>query len=118
MYGNARTFPKSENSLHAPTRVVELFMAGDIGHAKQLVRPFCRDKKCCVSVVQTAFIYPGGEEAGFVIGFRNYPKFPTDANALLSLVDAMGDLLCRELGQKTYMVVDVHGMTTWRNTNA
>lgn len=103
---------------HEPTRVVEVFMAGDIAHAKQVIRRFCRDIPCCVTVTQTAFIYDGGEEAGFVVGFRNYPRFPTDAYTLRSTATDLAERLRVELGQKSYMTVDAGGQTTWSGGHA
>lgn len=30
----------------------------------------------CVTIEPTDFIYTGGEEAGYVVGLINYPRFP------------------------------------------
>lgn len=120
MYGNTHIPPVSESGqvLHAQTRVVELFMAGDISHAKQVIRSFCRDNPCCVTVTPTDFVYKGGEESGFVVGFRNYPRFPTDAYSLRSWASDLGEKLRAELGQRSYMVVDAGGQTTWSSDHA
>lgn len=101
---------------HEPTHVVEVFMAGDIEHAKQVIRRFCRDVSCCVTVTQTTFIYRGGEESGFVVGFRNYPRFPTDAYTLRNTARDLADRLREELAQRSYMIVDASG-TTWSSTD-
>jgi hypothetical protein len=98
---------------HEKTRVVELFMAGDVSHAKQVIRRFCSDNPCCVTVGETSFVYRGGEEAGFVVGFRNYPRFPSDAHLLRRLAGELGEALRGQLGQDSYMVVDQDGVTTW-----
>lgn len=98
---------------HAQTKVVELFVAGDAAHAKQVVRRFCMERPCCVTVTPTTYVYRGGEESGFVVGFRNYPRFPSDAYDLRTLAADLGDSLRRELGQDSYMVVDHGGMTSW-----
>jgi hypothetical protein len=119
MYGAASHIPKSRREQagdeirHEPTRVVEVFMAGDIGHAKQVIRRFCRDAPCCVTVTPTSFIYLGGEEAGFVVGFRNYPRFPADSYTLRATAADLAERLRDELGQDSYMTVDAGGMTTW-----
>lgn len=124
IYGNAtRVVParkpeSAETVRHEPTRVVEVFMAGDIGHARQVIRRFCRDVPCCVTVTPTTFIYNGGEEAGFVIGFRNYPRFPTDAYTLRTTAADLAEQLRAELGQRSYMAVDAGGMTTWSSYDA
>jgi len=118
MYGNATHIEQhaGERNRHLPTRVVELFMAGDIGHAKQVIRQFCRDVKCCVTVTPTTYIYNGGEETGFIVGFRNYPRFPTDDHTLRSDARELADRLRAALGQDSYMSVDHGGMTTWSTT--
>jgi len=103
-------------NLCEPTRIVELFMAGDIEHAKQIVRRFCMDRPCCVTVTQTSFIYRGGEEAGFVVAFRNYPRFPTDQYTMRQAAADLGETLRAELAQDSYMAVDHGGQTTWSTT--
>lgn len=124
IYGNAtrvapaRKSESAETVRHEPTRVVEVFMAGDIGHARQVIRRFCRDVSCCVTVMPTTFIYNGGEEAGFVIGFRNYPRFPIDAYTLRATAADLAERLRAELGQRSYMAVDAGGMTTWSSYDA
>lgn len=115
MYGTS-THIERMRSHEQQTRVVELFMAGDIEHAKQVIRRFCMDRLCCVTVTQTAYIYRGGEEAGFVVGIRNYPRFPSDCRTLCETADDLGDALRDALAQDSYMVVDHSGMTTWRTT--
>lgn len=119
MYGSSTHIRPGEKSaagetvLHEPTRIVELFMAGDVEHAKQIVRRFCMDHPCCVTVTPTAYIYRGGEEAGFVVAFRNYPRFPTDHYTLRQAAADLGEALRSELGQDSYMAVDHAGQTTW-----
>jgi hypothetical protein len=93
-------------SLHEPAHAVELFMAGDIAHAKQIIRRFCSEHSVCVTVSPTDYIYRGGEEAGFVVTFRNYPRLPSDLYTLRSTARDLGELLRRELGQDSYMTSD------------
>lgn len=124
MYGDATHIKAAKDAApgetvrHEPTRVVEVFMAGDIDHAKQVIRRFCREVPCCVTVTPTTFIYNGGEEAGFVVGFRNYPRFPTDSYTLRNMAADIAGRLRVELGQKSYMTVDGGGMTTWSSDDA
>jgi hypothetical protein len=96
-----------------PTSIVELFMAGDIEHAKQVIRRFCKDRPCCVTVTPTTYIYRGGEEAGFVIGFRNYPRFPSGGSDLLRLASDLGQTLRDCISQDSFMVVEHGGQTEW-----
>lgn len=107
---------QNEQIRREPTRIVEIFIAGDVSHAKQIVRRFCKERSCCVTVTPTTFIYRGGEETGVVIGFRNYPRFPEDAYTLRSLAEELGSQLRSELAQDSYMAVDHGGSTTWSTT--
>lgn len=123
MYGKStttkyRTPQSGETVRHEPTRVVEVFMAGDIEHAKQIVRRFCIDTPICVTVTPTTFVYTGGEESGFVVGFRNYPRFPTDPYSLRAAAADLAERLREALGQRSYMSVDAGGMTTWITRDA
>lgn len=124
MYGDATHIKAAKDAApgetvrHEPTRVVEVFMAGDIEHAKQVIRRFCRDVPCCVTVTPTAFVYAGGEESGFVVGFRNYPRFPSDGYTLRATAADLAERLRAELGQRSYMAVDAGGMTTWSSYDA
>ena len=93
-----------------------MFMAGDIDHAKQVIRRFCKERPCCVTVMPTTYIYNGGEEDGFVVGVRNYPRFPADAHTLRKEAGDIGEALREALGQDSYMVVDHDGLTTWSST--
>lgn len=106
----------SRPARHAQTRVVEIFMAGDVEHAKQIARLFCKQHPVCVTVTPTTFIYKGGEESGFVIGFRNYPRFPTDSYSLRSAAHDLAEMIRDASGQDSYMIVDGSGMTTWRSS--
>lgn len=67
-----------------PTYTVRLYMAGDIQDAKRLLRQECYPPNdgLCVTIEPTAFIYSGGEESGLVVGFVNYPRFPTTPEVL------------------------------------
>lgn len=103
----------AETVRHEASRTVEVFMAGDVEHAKQVIRRCCKDNPLCVTVTPTTFIYCGGEEAGFVIGIRNYPRFPSDAYTLRTAAFDMAAVLRNELAQDSFMVVDHSGMTSW-----
>lgn len=111
MYGSSTRIASAGRT--QPTIVVELFMAGDIGHAKQVVRRFCMDVPSCVTVTPTTFVYKGGEEEGFFIGFRNYPRFPSTAEELRGKAESLAERLRGELAQRSYMIVEAGGATAW-----
>jgi hypothetical protein len=114
MYG--ASWSDGERLVTEPACTVEVFMAGDVQHAKQIVRRWCKETPCCVTVTPTTYIYRGGEESGFVVGFRNYPRFPKDPRELRLLASALADQLREELGQDSYMSVDRGGEVTWSTT--
>jgi hypothetical protein len=117
LYGTATEIRNSVPAAqHCQARIVEVFMAGDAEHAKQVIRRWCKESPCCVTVTPTTFVYRGGEESGFVVGFRNYPRFPSDAYTLRSMAVELADRLREELGQDSYMSVDHSGMATWSTT--
>lgn len=84
------------NTLREPTYTIRLYLSGPIEAAKQAIRVDCLRAGLCVTVEPTTFIYTGGEEAGFVVGLVNYPRFPSapedlEARArdlMLKLLDA------------------------------
>jgi len=87
-------------------------MAGDISHAKQIVRRFCKNDPSCVTVTATTYVYAGGAEEGFVVAFRNYPRFPSVSGSLAAKADLLAEMLRKELAQNSSMVVSESG-TTW-----
>lgn len=92
----------------------EIFMAGDIAQAKQACREYCR-VGLCVTIEPCDYIYTGGEEAGFRIGIRNYPRFPSTEEALKDHAFALAPRLANACCQHSYMVV---GPTdTWWSTS-
>jgi hypothetical protein len=61
------------------TNWTKIFMAGDLATAKNVCRQFTFKEGLCVTIEPTSYIYTGGEEAGFVVGFINYPRFPNES---------------------------------------
>lgn len=78
----------------AATHWARIYMSGPIEVAKQVIRKDCLRQGLCVTVEPTTFIYTGGEEAGFVVGLVNYPRFPSEPADLEARArDLMGQLL-------------------------
>lgn len=61
---------------------VKLYIAGPIEVAKQIIREECLREGLCVTIEPTTYIYTGGEEAGYVVGLLNYPRFPKTIDEL------------------------------------
>jgi hypothetical protein len=55
-----------------------MYLSGPIEVAKQTIRAECVHGGLCVTIEPTTFIFAGGEEAGYVVGFVNYPRFPVE----------------------------------------
>jgi hypothetical protein len=108
MYGKSTVASNSDRSF-CETFEVSVYMAGDIEHAKQVIRRYCNSRPCCVTVTPTAYIYRGGEEAGFVVTFRNYPRHTSEGCTLEDQGRDLGLLLRGELGQDSFMVVSPRG---------
>lgn len=94
------------------TYVVRLYLSGPIEVAKQAIRQYCLPGGLCVTVEPTTFIFAGGEEAGFVVGLLNYPRFPVE-NAKLDAQarELMLTLLDATMQHSALMVTPSH--STW-----
>lgn len=97
-----------------PTYTVRLYMAGDIEQAKACLRSECYARGLCVTIEPTTFIYTGGEEEGFCIGFVNYPRFPSDPSELRARALGIAELLLPLLNQKSALLV-ASDRTLWLN---
>ncbi len=91
----------------AKTYTVEIHMAGDIEDAKRILRRdvYPPNNGLCVTVAQELFVYTGGEEHGFCVTLRNYPRFPSSRSELLVRATKIANTLIRELHQWTAMIV-------------
>jgi len=67
----------------SPTYWARVYLAGPIDVAKQIIRAECLRGGLCVTVEPTTFIYKGGEEAGYVVGMVNYPKYPESQSEII-----------------------------------
>jgi len=94
------------------TAWAKIFIAGPIEIAKQICREECLREGLCVTVDPTSYIYTGGEEEGVVIGFINYPRFPSNEFMLYNRACALAQLLIKEMGQTSASVMTSY-RTTW-----
>jgi hypothetical protein len=91
---------------------VQVFMAGNLEDAKRFIRQCCYGRGLCVTVTPTTFIYTAGEEAGFVVGFVNYPRFPKQPEEILSRARDLAYGLMTECCQRTSLIV-ASDITEW-----
>lgn len=102
-----------ENKLkEVETCIIRVYMAGDIVTAKQWLRKECYQRGLCVTVTPTTFIYTGGEETGFVVGFVNYPRFPQSPEELWDRAYDVASSLMMECCQKSALLV-ANDHTLW-----
>ncbi|QIG69715.1 hypothetical protein EVB81_146 [Rhizobium phage RHph_I46] len=88
-----------------PTFTYEICMAGDINHAKQIVRQYCFEVGLCVTIDPTTYIYTGGEEEGFKIRLIHYPRFPPDRLEIRKKAAILGVRLAYALSQTSFSIV-------------
>ncbi len=81
-----------------------IFIAGPIEVAKQVLREECMREGLCVTIEPTAYIYTGGEEAGYVVGLNNYPRFPMSEHQMDARAKALALLLLERTYQHSCMV--------------
>ncbi len=91
-------------TIQVETYSVQIFMAGDVDEAKKICREFCYNFGLCVTVTPTTYIYTGGEEAGFVVGLLNYPRFPTAPAVLFDTAGRLAEELRTRLFQHSYLL--------------
>jgi hypothetical protein len=87
------------------TYTVRLYLSGPIEVAKQAIRAECLREGLCVTIEPTTFIYTGGEEAGYVVGLLNYPRFPSEPGALVERAEALMELLLEATHQHSALMV-------------
>lgn len=94
-----------------------IYMSGPIEVAKQVLRAECARAGLCVTIDPTTFIYTGGEEAGFVVGLVNYPRFPEDNDTILVRALDIVELLLDATHQHSAMVMTPR-TTFWTSRRA
>lgn len=94
------------------THQVTLWMAGDVPTAHRVVRDFCYQEGACFTVTPSKFIYTGGEEDGFAIGLVNYPRFPSEPEALQAKAERLALKLLPACNQRTCLLVGTT-VTKW-----
>jgi len=87
------------------TFVCRIYLSGPIDVAKQIIRGECLRAGLCVTIEPTTFIYTGGEEAGYVVGLLNYPRFPIEPSAVLSRAEQLAALLLEQTHQHSALIV-------------
>lgn len=84
---------------------VDIHMAGDINAAGLVIQRYALDCGMCVTLTPQSFIYTGGREEGFKVGFINYPRFPKEPGEILARARDLASVLLVQLGQHSYSIV-------------
>lgn len=84
---------------------VDIHMAGDINAASLLIQRYAAVTGLCVTIQPQSFIYTGGREEGFKVGFINYPRFPREPGDIVAQAGELARRLMSELGQHSYSIV-------------
>ena len=93
------------NEIIESTYQIKIYISGPIEIAKQIIRRECLSGGLCVTIEPTIFIYRGGEEAGFVIGLLNYPRFPESPKNLLERAKDLALKILNETYQRSILLV-------------
>lgn len=76
-----------------------------IEDAIELARKYCDKFKVGCTVTPTTFVYPGGEEMGFIVGMVNYPRFPSTPEQIRDHATNLAMILKEQLGQERVSIV-------------
>lgn len=96
------------------TFTAQIFVGLRVGYSKEVhsleaVRNVCREYVnevgLCVSVTPTEFIYMDGEEPGAIVGFINYPRFPSVTEEIEGRASELAKGLKHALGQNRVSIV-------------
>jgi hypothetical protein len=87
-------------------------MSGPIEEAKQVIREMAYNIGLCVTIEPTTFIYTGGEETGFKVGFINYPRFPKTESEIESICEDLMKKLQEKLFQDSALFMTPN-KTVW-----
>lgn len=88
-----------------PTFWAKIYIAGDIQCIKQTCRLFALCNTTCVNVVETSYIYSGGEESGAIVELLRYPKKMQDEEVIVALAHRLAVMIREACNQKSYTLV-------------
>ena len=77
----------------------------DLQNVREVVGEWCNEKKQCVTITPTEFIYVKTEETGIggepgvIIGFINYPRYQLSQAEIRNRARELGNLLMKKFQQ-------------------
>jgi hypothetical protein len=99
-------------TVECPSFEFKIYIAGPIEEAKQILRREALREGLCVTIEPSLYIYTGGEEQGYVVSLRNYPRFPSTVETLGARAQLLAELLVQDTYQHSAMIVGPE-TTTW-----
>lgn len=66
---------------------------------EDVVQAYVEEKKECVTITPTKFIYTGGSEPGVIIGFIKYPRYPRPDWEIESRAQELAQILLTTFNQ-------------------
>lgn len=87
-----------------PSFNVDIHMAGDVNAAALIIQRYAAENGLCVTLMPQSFIYTGGREDGFRVGFINYPRFPKEPGDIVARAVDLARNLLTGLGQHSYSI--------------
>ena len=97
------------------TFAINIYIAGNKQVIEQTLRQYCMDTGFCITVTPTNYIYTGGEETGFIIGIRNYPRFPANHETLVTRASTIAKTLMTTACQNSCMI-EYPDRTLWMSS--
>lgn len=76
------TVPTVEITIHCGLYNRDTGITHRLEDAKKVCQQFVDEVGQCVSVTATEYIYTRGHEPGLIVGFINYPRFPSDLRTI------------------------------------
>lgn len=96
----------------APTFWARIFIAGAKQDAERICRQFCFEVGQCVTVQDALYVYTGGQEAGVVVGFINYARFPKASEQIVADAENLGRRLMEGMFQHSFSI-ETPAETIW-----
>lgn len=82
-----------------------IFIAGDRDRAERICREYCDEVGLCVTIEPLVYVYTGGNEAGVRVGLINYPRFPSEPEAIFDHARTLANKLMLFLHQQSVSIV-------------
>jgi len=71
----------------------------NIDHVREICKRFVNDKKDCVTITPTEFVYVDGGEPGVIVGFIHYPRFERTEIEIKNRALELAEILMTSLDQ-------------------